>query len=342
MTPEQYASLNSTPAAKRVLGVADLVDKTPRTLIYGYTVARATFHVYLGADGLIHVMTYNESYSKAEPSPFLVQYHSAGEAGGLTDNAHYVPSKRVYPERCDFEFVQLLMREGVSIPFTTFPKTEGAGIADQSPAYAGRTFEQAGATLVVDVSSTLAHGATFQHLPYAERRELAYRVAYQAASDLRLAMTADESTVCVATEQVDAFWTAARALLIELPKTLPKAEYGVADDLIEHLYGKNKLAGRIDVTTESNFGGELHFEVVVQDRQPIRARSKKFTAYKCDSDDRRGVSGVFKGRPFVALQTASGSLNIRLSQFGAPERFLAQSLRLYGLSPVADPVAQAA
>ena len=122
MTPEQYASLSESPTPQSVIGVADLVDKTPRTLIYGYTPARATFHVYLGVDGLIHVLTYNEG-TAAEDSdvvPFLVQGHSAGPSGGLTDNAGYVPSKRVYPAASDFAFCKLLAQHGVQPCFTTY------------------------------------------------------------------------------------------------------------------------------------------------------------------------------------------------------------------------------
>jgi len=36
------------------------------------------------------------------------------------DNRVYVPSKRVYPESCDFEFCKLLQQHGVVIPFTTW------------------------------------------------------------------------------------------------------------------------------------------------------------------------------------------------------------------------------
>jgi hypothetical protein len=338
MTPEQYALLTSAPTPQAVIGVADLVDKTPRTLIYGYLVSRSTFHVYLGADGLIHVLTYDEGFA-AEGSdvvPFLVQHHSAGPSGGVEGNSYYVPSKRVYPERSDFEFCQLLFRHGVSPCFTTYSNISAEKLADRPSAYAGRTFDEPGATIMVNVSSELTNHPAFKGMDYIDRRDLAGRVAYQTARDLRLALTSDSGTVCVPQESVEAFNAAAHAMASALPKHIPSADGGIADDLVEHLYGKGKLAGSFNVTTEATYGGELHFEVSLQDRQPIRARSKRFTAYSGGPDGHwpRGVSGVFEGRPFIACQSKQGDLNIRLSQFGGTERFLPQYLRMMGLGPV--------
>lgn len=336
MTPEQYASLAESPTPQAVIGVADLVDKTPRTLIYGYTPERATFHVYLGTDGLIHVLTYNEGFAPegSDIVPFLVQGHSAGPSGGLTDNAGYVPSKRVYPAASDFEFCTLLARHGVSPCFTTYTPRPTA----DAQIYQGRTFDEPGATIMVNVSSELTDHPSFRGMEWMNRREMAGRVAYQTARDLRLAMTSDNGVVCVPQESVDSFRAAALAMVASLPEELPSADGGIADDLVGHIYGKGKLTGSFNVTTESTYGGELHFQVSVQNRQPIQARGNRFVAYTGTQDNYertiRGISGVFKGRPFIASQGTNGELHIRLSQFGDTERFPAQYLRMMGLTPV--------
>jgi hypothetical protein len=38
----------------------------------------------------------------------------------IRENEDYIPSKRLYPERCDFEFCKLLKETDVNLPFTTF------------------------------------------------------------------------------------------------------------------------------------------------------------------------------------------------------------------------------
>lgn len=87
----------------------DLQNKTPRTLLYGYTVDRDTWHVYINYEGHIKTVKY------------------AGLAGEVEQihprcNKQYVPNKRLYPAKCDYEFCKLLKEAGVHLPFTTFDK----------------------------------------------------------------------------------------------------------------------------------------------------------------------------------------------------------------------------
>lgn len=113
MTKDEYEALCRpvTPAPARVF-VSDLADQRPRTLLYGYTCERDTFHVYLGADGLLHKVVYG-------PDKLLL----AHEQGISLVMVVCVPDKRVYPHASDLEFCTLLAKAGVSVPFTTF--TEG-------------------------------------------------------------------------------------------------------------------------------------------------------------------------------------------------------------------------
>ena len=84
-----------------------------RTLLYGYTCERETFHVYL-KDKQIYTVIYNVEYSNGKPTPKSMRQIN------VKSNRDYVPDKRLYPERCDYHFCKLLKEKGVDLPFTTF------------------------------------------------------------------------------------------------------------------------------------------------------------------------------------------------------------------------------
>lgn len=111
MNKDEYRVLTED---RKPLGVSvdELKDKTPRTLIYGYTAERHTFHTYLEGDE-IHVVVYGFEND-------LIYYRTS--ASGLT-HEDCVPRKRIYPEACDYEFCEILKSRGVYLPFTTW--TEG-------------------------------------------------------------------------------------------------------------------------------------------------------------------------------------------------------------------------
>jgi hypothetical protein len=106
MTADDFAKTRNFRGLpeRRIIG-DDLKNQEDRTLLYGYTCERDTWHVYL-YDGVIHVV----KYGYKEP---LVEMHPA-------TNEAFVPDKRLYPERCDFEFCKLLADYDVYLPFTTF------------------------------------------------------------------------------------------------------------------------------------------------------------------------------------------------------------------------------
>jgi hypothetical protein len=89
----------------------DLADQTPRTLAYGYTLERDTFHVYLSSDGIHKVV-----YQNTAPAVLLLHKH---EREGLL-LSECVPNKRLYPEACDFAFCALLKARGIDLPFTNW------------------------------------------------------------------------------------------------------------------------------------------------------------------------------------------------------------------------------
>lgn len=110
MTSKEYEELcTKINAPKRLITVHDLKNTTGRTLLYGYTVERATWHVYLSFAAEIKTVVYEGP---------------AGEVKRLLPecNEQYVPNKSLYPAKCDFEFCRLLKEAGVELPFTTFDK----------------------------------------------------------------------------------------------------------------------------------------------------------------------------------------------------------------------------
>ncbi len=125
MNSKEYQLLAIAQIRKPVLKGQDLSNRDDRTLIYGYNVARQTFHVYLRA-GVIHRVTYRDGK--------LLEHKTEAE---ITYDHFYAPEKRAYPERCDFEFCLALTLRGVEIPFTTFD-AQGGNLEGQ---YFGLTLE---------------------------------------------------------------------------------------------------------------------------------------------------------------------------------------------------------
>lgn len=84
-----------------------------RTLLYGYTCERETFHVYL-KNKEIHVVTYYNDYSGDERKPKNMCEIK------VTANNQFVPNKRLYPQRCDYAFCKLLKLKDIHLPFTVW------------------------------------------------------------------------------------------------------------------------------------------------------------------------------------------------------------------------------
>ena len=113
MTPAQLEELRRVQRTSvPPLTVDDLEDKSERTLLYGYDCDRKTHHVFI-QDGRIQVCKY-----------LLNDFDDDCEFVDVTGDADYVPNKRVYPTRSDFEFCRLLCQRGVYIPFTNIDEEE--------------------------------------------------------------------------------------------------------------------------------------------------------------------------------------------------------------------------
>lgn len=108
MTKEELSSINYFRPIDSIITIEELANKNDRTLLYGYTCERATWHVYI-KDKEIRTCTYNYN-----SEPTIVNIESIYD---------YIPDKRLYPECCDFEFCSLLKKENIILPFTTYSET---------------------------------------------------------------------------------------------------------------------------------------------------------------------------------------------------------------------------
>lgn len=106
MTQDEFNSLADIERGMN-FQVSLLSDKTPRTLLLGYTCERETWHVYLGADRALHRVVYSDSMLLSHTTKF-------------ERDEDLIPDKRLYPEACDFETCRILAGMSVSLPFTTF------------------------------------------------------------------------------------------------------------------------------------------------------------------------------------------------------------------------------
>ena len=109
MNAEQYHDLKDVSELVRLITSDDLTNKSNRTLFYGYTCERDTWHVYL-KDNQINAVVYN---SRKKP-----------EIAYIFTNHSFVPDKRLYPECCDYEFCKLFKERGIDLPFTTWTDRE--------------------------------------------------------------------------------------------------------------------------------------------------------------------------------------------------------------------------
>lgn len=84
-----------------------LLNQKDRTLLWGYTTDRDSFHVYMKG-GVVYRIIYS-----AQSQPYVER--------ALEDPDLFVPNHRVYPDASDFEFCRLLLDLGVNhIPFLRY------------------------------------------------------------------------------------------------------------------------------------------------------------------------------------------------------------------------------
>lgn len=109
----QFEALRAPTTPQTDMLHVDAIGTSPRTLVYGYTLDRDTFHAYV-FDGEIHVVTYQGHY---DDSPAHVVRHLHGTQVAFDA---LVPSKRAYPNRTDYGFAVTMRAAGFPLSFTTW------------------------------------------------------------------------------------------------------------------------------------------------------------------------------------------------------------------------------
>lgn len=337
MNKEQFEQFKNSAFENVLASAQGLVDRTPRTLIYGYTTDRNTFHVYLGNDGLIHVLAYSELYSPDETvgdkPRFLIMHHSEGESGGVTENAHFVPNKRVYPESCCLEFCSLLRRHGVSIPFAPFTDDAAAKRLEKFGDFAGYTFESPGGCTTVSLHEQLAAHEGFPSGQPLGGYRLTSRLVAQAAKELGVQYTSasDGSYVTVASTRSDEVLARAQAFLADIADV--DMEPGIGKRLAGEVYGAYHQFWMQD---ESYYGGVVNATVNLEHVDFVADSSHQLFMGKPDAHYEKGILGSYSGRPFFACKTKGGETYLAYSQFGDTDRFLKEQLRQFSLTPLAE------
>lgn len=101
-----------------------------RTLLYGYTCERKSFHVYM-RKRVIHTVIYESTYNDGVQIPIDMKEIE------VKNNGDFIPDKRLYPELCDYTFCRILKAIGYELPFTTWMGMK----EDQEKDFYGLTLE---------------------------------------------------------------------------------------------------------------------------------------------------------------------------------------------------------
>lgn len=109
MNFEQMEQLRKLKPVETHLQVDDISAPNDRTLLYGYTCVRDTFHVYY-RNGLLERVIYD--YNRR-----ILSHIQSSVSLPMAD---LIPDKRLYPETCDFVACSILAKHGFSLPFTTY------------------------------------------------------------------------------------------------------------------------------------------------------------------------------------------------------------------------------
>lgn len=329
MNAEQLSLLRSTQGGPVALGVLNLTDRSPRTLLYGEVQNGAKQHVYIGHDARIHVLVHVPLRGEEGPGKFgvdfLVLSHTAGPYGGLRNPADFVPDNRVFPEFSDFEFCKLLEDREVRIPFAPILKE-----VPENQVFHAAVMGQGRCEKGIDMLPQVKNLQGFPRMVELEEQDLlAYRLIAQAALDTKTAFAnlglnwptyVAESGTKVVLSKVDEY-------LVEI------REKGLAsfstDDLISQSLAEPP---NFYVGEESDYHGCLMFSVTFV--KPVSpAAFAGLTRYTTDGqgyNDPVKYAGTYRGRPFTLCAPIEDDVRPTyrgyFSRFGDPAKFLVDML----------------
>jgi hypothetical protein len=118
MEREEYERLTKVQPEETSVSVSELNNHDDRVLLYGYERTDG------GSSNTLVLILQRGTFAfrRYASNDEIVDEYYLGDT--IYDPEQYVPSKRSYPESCDYEFCRLLKRKGVYVSFTTFPGPE--------------------------------------------------------------------------------------------------------------------------------------------------------------------------------------------------------------------------
>jgi hypothetical protein len=145
MKKEWFDKLSEIDKANEaIIGIQELEPYTyNRTLLYGYTCERETFHVYVKGRK-IYTVVYNTEYAINYNKELGSFTRGEPKLNGMRQievksNRDFIPNKRLYPERCDYHFCRALKEKGIDLPFTHWSEE----VQPNERGYYGFTLEDA-------------------------------------------------------------------------------------------------------------------------------------------------------------------------------------------------------
>jgi len=324
MNEQQYEHFKTEGALRNIVCLDDLADKSPRTLLFGYDVCRATIHVYIDpSDGLIHVLKYT-STGTVGSERFLVLSHTSGPHGGVARNEQFVPDKRLYPESCDLEFCRILRRYDVSLPFTRF---DSAGLSrlDRFGGFSGYV-----ATLASQRGVLVAALLPRQPKKFGDTR-LSLQLLHEACIDAEAHYAVLDDQVWVAESDVSKVLKQVNAY----HATISPAAMLDPAELEDIVRDRSICTWGYVPAGESHVGrfGAYTYSVDYPEGTVFADGVPDAIMYS-GLDGVKALRSTYEGRPYLIVMAANCRTYVHINLFGCPNRFLEEMVKRHHLELV--------
>lgn len=346
MNPAEFETVRQTPSTHPLLTAANLVNKRPRTLLYGHFSHGPKLHVYLDEKGMIHRFTYVLAEPGGQPGveglPLKLS-HTKGISGGVPYNNWFAPDVlmgRTYPESSDFEFLMLLRQAGVPLSFGEFqevpepgrctPRATGKG----SRAFTGlRDTDEFVHT--VELSQQIRVELHLNADQLAEAVDL--RIQQLACEKLQVRHFFDDpgEFVLVDSSRAEQVVSECASISATLPKTwMP--EWELLDSAYRQAFGPNAPACRL--TPKRQVGAVAVFASVFSSQfTPVSNESQVLQPVSSSNGLLQGLVGQCEGQAFAAVlkegrhSPEKYEMELIVEQFGEPGQAIGQFLTQHGL-----------
>jgi len=323
MNKEQYEQFQNEDADLHVVSLDDLADKNPRTLLYGYDVDRSTFHVYIDpVDGDIHVLKYVTTGPIAAEQ-VLVLKHTNGISGGVSSNDDFVPSKRLYPESCDMEFCQLLRRQGVSLPFTTF--------SDSGPARLERHGGFAGYVATAAMFNAVAVGELQVSIAQSKFGDgkLLGQMIHEACIETGARYAVRDDKILVAepdvTKVVDLVQTYHASLSFAATEDPLNVEFDITREALLFAVTSTMYNSYPDRFGGYTYSIDFPEEACLNDHVPGHVRYEGPSGVKAQQ-------GLYAGRPYLVVLKPGDRSQVHVNLYGPQDKFIEELVKRHQLT----------